>query len=77
MHPWMSAGPESPQFHVGKLQVSHDLQLVDAAQVLNPMSELKQVCPVDGQLELMGLTEDENLTKAKKKKLCRTQRKYL
>lgn len=35
--------PESPQFDIGELQVAHDLQLVNAAQVLHPMSELKQV----------------------------------
>ena len=55
--------PESPQFNISELQVSHDLQLVDAAQVLHPMSELEQVWAVHCQLELMGLTEDENLEK--------------
>lgn len=52
----------SPQSDVGELQVAHDLQLVDGAQVLHPMSEVKQVRAVDRQLELMRLTEDENLT---------------
>lgn len=52
---------ESPQFDVGELQVSHDLQLVDAAEVLHAVSELKQVGSVHRQLELMGLTQDEDL----------------
>lgn len=54
--------PESPQFDIGELQVAHDLQLVNAAQVLHPVSELKQVWAVHRQLELVGLTQDENLT---------------
>lgn len=52
---------ESPQLDVGELQVAHDLQLVDAAQVLRAVPEVKQVRPVDGHLELVRLTEDENL----------------
>lgn len=65
--------PESPQFDIGELQVAHDLQLVNAAQVLHPMSELKQVWAVDRQLELVGLTQDENLTE--KRSLQSTQPK--
>lgn len=52
---------ESPQFDVGELQISHDLQLVDAAEVLHAVSELEQVGSVHRQLELMGLTQDEDL----------------
>lgn len=52
---------ESPQFDISELQVPHDLQLVDAAQVLHAMSVLKQVRAVHRQLKLMGLAEDENL----------------
>lgn len=52
---------ESPQFDVGELQVSHDLQLVDAAEVLHAVSELEQVGSVHRQLELMGLAQDEDL----------------
>lgn len=52
---------ESPQLDVAELQVAHDLQLVDAAQVLHAVSEVKQVRAVDGHLELVRLTQDENL----------------
>lgn len=59
---------ESPQLDVGELQVAHDLQLVDAAQVLRAVPEVKQVRPVDGHLELVRLTEDENLEQKNNKK---------
>lgn len=52
---------KSPQLHIIELQVSHDLQLVDAAQVLHPVPELEQMWPVHCQLELMRLTEEEDL----------------
>lgn len=55
------ASEGSPQFDVGQLQVPHDLQLVDAAEVLDAVSELKQVGSVHRQLELMGLAQDEDL----------------
>lgn len=51
----------SPQFDIGELQIAHDLQLVDAAQVLHAVPELKQVGSVHRQLELMRLTQDEDL----------------
>lgn len=54
------AGCTSPYFDIGELHISHDLQLVDAAQVLHPVSELKQMSPIHCQFELMGLTEDKN-----------------
>lgn len=53
----------SPEFDIGELHVPHDLQLVDAAQVLHPMPELEQVGAVDGELELMRLTEEKDLKK--------------
>lgn len=61
---------ESPQFHINDLQVSHDLQLVDAAQVLHPMPELKQVGSVHCQLELMGLNEEEDLRRQEEEEEC-------
>lgn len=65
----MCGGGGSPQFDVGELQVSHDLQLVDAAEVLHAVPELKQVGPVDRQLELVGLTEEEDLAEGRRKAL--------
>lgn len=59
----------SPQLDVGELQVSHDLQLVDAAEVLHAVPELKQVGPVDRQLELVGLAEEEDLAGGRRKAL--------
>ncbi|KAG7277340.1 hypothetical protein CRUP_005874 [Coryphaenoides rupestris] len=50
----MNPRPASPQLDIGQFQVPHDLQLVDAAQVLHPMPELQQVAAVDRQLELEG-----------------------
>lgn len=52
---------QSPQLDVGELQVTHDLQLVDAAQVLRAVSEVKQVGSVYCHLELVRLTQDQNL----------------
>lgn len=62
----MAQQVESPQLDVGELQVSHDLQLVDAAQVLGAVPEVKQVRAVDGHLELVRLAQDQDLDQNKK-----------
>lgn len=60
LHAPQPVGRSSPDFDIGELHISHDLQLVDAAQILHPVSELKQMSPIHGQFELMVLTEDKN-----------------
>lgn len=51
----------SPHVDISELHISHDLQLVNAAQALHSVSELEQVSPIHCHFELMGLTQDEDL----------------
>lgn len=57
-------GQGSPQLDIQQLQVSQDLQLSNAAQVLDTVLIVQLVDPVHRYLELVGLTQDDHLERA-------------
>lgn len=59
----------SPKPHLLQLQVSHDLQLVNADQVLHAVFVVQQVVPIHCQFKLVGLAQDDHLRERKRERM--------
>lgn len=58
---WGGGGQRSEQLDILQRDVSHHLQLGDAAQVLDPVFVVQLVEPVNGHSELLRVTQDDHL----------------